>query len=95
MLILIVCLVDWSPNGMYLASASFDATICIWDKNSGGRYIKIICSIIILQCGHLGSKVKVVVNVALKYNQLTMQSFFTKIVWNSQHYYFKVHVSAV
>ena len=33
-------LVGWHPSGTMLASASFDATVCVWDRKDGGKMWK-------------------------------------------------------
>ena len=30
----------WHPSGTMLASASFDATVCVWDRKDGGKMWK-------------------------------------------------------
>lgn len=37
--------IDWSPSGKYLASASFDATTCVWHQPSGSDNWEVLISL--------------------------------------------------
>jgi len=37
---MVLCLsVGWHPSGSMLGSASFDATVAIWEHKDGGKFI--------------------------------------------------------
>ena len=39
-------LVGWHPSGTTLASASFDATVCIWDRKDTGMSLQTTLTLI-------------------------------------------------